>query len=235
MNAHWSRSRLATGLALAIWAGVFWFVILSDRTSLYFSSRTAWLASVGAVILTIAMIGRLMSARVREAEPFSGKRFRNLAVLIAPAVLIMAFPPATLGSFAVARRSSSIKGVYVSATGRDISRGDLSLVDIFALRYNGELQKLEARAGSTSSFTGFVTSDAEDGADEFHLNRFLISCCPGDAVSIEVRVVGAPPGQFEPDEWVRVTGKIYPIGDQVVVDATQISAIDRPDHPYLNP
>jgi uncharacterized repeat protein (TIGR03943 family) len=235
MNTVWSQSRLATGLALAIWAVLFWYILLAERTSFYFASRTSWLVPVGAITLTVAMLGRVISSRVAHAEPVSPKQFGALVVLIAPAVLIMAFPPATLGSFAVSRRSSAtIKGAYVSATDRELSRGDLSLVDIFGLSYYGELDKLAPRAGTTSSFTGFVTRSPTDGANEFQLNRFMISCCPGDAVSVNIRIVGAPSGQFEQDDWVRVTGKIYPIGKEVIVDALKVEPVPRPQRPYLN-
>jgi uncharacterized repeat protein (TIGR03943 family) len=234
MNATWSRSRLAVGSALAIWAALFWFLIVAGRTSFYFSSRTTWLAPVGAVTLSAAMVGRFLSARVHAPEPVSKRQLGTLAVLIVPAVAIMSFPPATLGSFAVSRRSTQIKGTYVSMSGHDLSRGDLSLLDIFGLSYSGELDKLTPRAGSTSSFTGFVTRDSSDGAAEFRINRFMISCCPGDAVNIQLRVVGAPPGRFKTDNWVRVTGKIYPIGKGVIVDASEVAPVDRPKHPYLN-
>jgi uncharacterized membrane protein YcgQ (UPF0703/DUF1980 family) len=56
-----------------------------------------------------------------------------------------------------------------------------------------------------------LSADSSDGADELRLNRFLISCCPGDAVNVSVRVVNAPTGQFKEDDWIRVTGKVYPI------------------------
>jgi uncharacterized membrane protein YcgQ (UPF0703/DUF1980 family) len=108
-------------------------------------------------------------------------------------------------------------------------------MDIFGLSYNNELDRLASRAGDTSSFVGFVSKEAAAGADEFELNRFLISCCPGDAVNMQLRVVGVPPGQFKPDDWVQVTGKIYPIGKGVVVDATQVRRVSRPKHPYLDP
>ncbi|MBA2312634.1 MAG: hypothetical protein H0V97_07525 [Actinobacteria bacterium] len=235
MTATWSVSRLTTGFALAIWAAAFWFLIAADRAAFYFSSRTTWLAPVGAVTLTAATIGRLMSARSSRPEPITRRQLGTLMVLIIPAIIITAFPPAALGSFAVSRRSTAIKGAYVSMTGRDLSKGDLSLVDIFGLRYTGDLDQLAPRAGSPSSFTGFVTKDSPDGADEFRLNRFMISCCPGDAVNIQVRVVGAPPGEFKADDWVRVTGKIYPVGAEVIVDATEVARVDRPDRPYLNP
>jgi uncharacterized repeat protein (TIGR03943 family) len=234
MKRAWSQTRLAVGFALAVWAALFWFIIASERTSFYFASRTTWLAPVGALTLTLAMVGRLLSARSAASERLSTKQITSLLLLIIPAVAIMSFPPATLGSFAVARRSTAIKGGYVSTTDRDLSRGDLSLVDIFALSRNGELDRLASRAGSTSSFTGFVTKEPDDGADELRLNRFMISCCPGDAVIIQVRVVGAPPGRFKADDWVRVTGRIYPIGEEVIVDATEVAGVDRPEHPYLD-
>lgn len=234
MNTTWSYNRLATGMALAIWAALFWFVIFADRTSFYFASRTTWLAPVGAVTLSLAMVGRLLSARSSHPEPLSRRQLRTLAVLVAPAILIMAVPPVTLGSFAVSRRSTAIKGAYVSMTGEDLTKGDLSLLDIFGLSYVGELDKLAPRAGSTSSFTGFVTREAGEGSGEFRLNRFMISCCPGDAVNIQLRIVGAPPGQFGQDDWVRVTGDIYPIGDGVIVDTSQVEPVKRPEHPYLN-
>jgi uncharacterized repeat protein (TIGR03943 family) len=235
MTKTWSVSRLATGFALTIWASAFWFLIAADRTPFYFSSRTTWLAPVGAVTLTAAMVGRVLSARASRPEPVTRRQLGTLAVLIIPALVITAFPPAALGSFAVGRRSTAIKGAYVSMSGRDLSKGDLSLLDIFGLSYNGDLDRLAPRAGSASSFTGFVTKDPADGADEFRLNRFMISCCPGDAVNIQLRIVGAPPGQFKADDWVRVTGKIYPIGAEVIVDATEVKGIDRPKHPYINP
>jgi uncharacterized repeat protein (TIGR03943 family) len=235
MTMTWSVSRLATGVALAIWAATFWFLIAADRAAFYFSSRTTWLAPVGAITLTAAMVGRFLSAKVTRPEPVTRRQLGTLAILIVPALIITAFPPAALGSFAVSRRSTAIKGAYVSVSGRDLSKGDLSLLDIFGLSYNGDLDKLAPRAGSTSAFSGFVTKDPSDGADEFRLNRFMISCCPGDAVNIQLRIVGAPPGQVEADDWVRVTGKLYPIGATVIVDATEVERLERPEHPYLNP
>ena len=234
MERTWSRARLGVAAALAVWAALFWFLLLADRTSFYYASRTTWLAPVGAAFLTIALLGRLLTARAPSPEPLSGRQLRTLALLIVPALLIMMFPPVTLGSFAVSRRSSSIKGAYVSVSGRDLSKGDLSFVDIFGLRYTGDLAKLAPRAGTRSTFTGFVSVLPGGGADEFLLNRFMISCCPGDAVNIQLRIVGAPPGDFKEDEWVRVSGLIYPVGKDVIVDASEVTKVDRPKHPYLN-
>jgi uncharacterized membrane protein YcgQ (UPF0703/DUF1980 family) len=47
--------------------------------------------------------------------------------------------------------------------------------------------------------------------------------------------VNVTPGQFENEDWVQVTGTIFPIGREVIVDASDIVAVERPDHPYLTP
>jgi uncharacterized repeat protein (TIGR03943 family) len=234
MRPRWSLLRIATAAALAIWAALFWFLIAADRLPYYLAARTTWLAPVGAVTLSLAAVGRLLTARTTLDERLTGRSLRNLVILALPAVIIMAFPPLVLGSYAVERRSATIKGAYVSMSGRDISTGDLSLLDIFGLSYTGETGKLAARAGSTSSFTGFLSHDSGSTGDEFQLNRFMVTCCPGDAVNISLRVVGAPPGEFKPDDWVRVTGRVYPIGKEVIVDATEVEPVPRPEHPYLN-
>jgi uncharacterized repeat protein (TIGR03943 family) len=228
-----SNARIATSLVLAMWAGLFWFLIVADRTPFYLSSRTTWLAPVGALTLTMASVGLLASSRFAVREPLTTKHIRRLVILALPAIAIVVLPPATLGSYAVAKRSTPVTSGYVTVSGQDISSGDLSLMDIFSVEFNDEFYKLSSRAGTVSSFVGFVSNSPGDRADEFRLNRFLITCCPGDAISVGVRVVGASPGQFQADDWVRVTGRIYPLGKEVIVDASQIEKVERPARPYL--
>jgi hypothetical protein len=47
-------------------------------------------------------------------------------------------------------------------------------------------------------------------------------------------VVNVTPGAFEDNEWVEVTGAIYPIGREVIVNADAVVAVDRPERPYLS-
>lgn len=231
----WSGKRLAGAIALAAWAGLFWFLIASDRTALYLSSRTDWVVPVGAVILTIAASGRFASARSPHQEPLSSREAWGIGVIVLPVVVVLALPPASLSSFAASRRSSFASAGF-STSAEDVAEGDLSLADVAgALRSTEAMDALVQRAGTEVDFTGFVTRDPGMGADEFVLTRFLISCCVADALSVEVRVVGAPPGQFDKDDWVRVSGKIYPVGGEVILDAESIEPVERPERPYLNP
>jgi putative membrane protein len=235
--SRWSPSRVATGLALAAWAILFLVLLLTGRSSLYLSSRTAWVVPVGAVLLSVAATGRLVSARMTADSPEDTLEARHsvgLLVLILPVVLILALPPTTLGSFAAARRSSI--GAVGFVAPEEIAEGRLTLTRVAAgLRSPDGSRALLRRAGAEVSFVGFVSRDKGMGADEFVLTRFLVSCCVADALTVRVRVVDVPPGVFSIDEWVRVRGTLYPLSSEVLVDAASVERVTRPDDPYLNP
>lgn len=230
-----SPARLASAVAIGLWAGLFWFVLLTGRTALYLGARTHWVVPGGAVILTILFVGRLTSIRVERVEPIRARDSWTLAIIALPVVILMSLPAASLGTFAVSRRASLASGGF--ASGEAIPQtGDLSLVNVGSAQINRDsMRSLVARAGSTSSFTGFVDREPGQPANEFLLSRFLISCCIADALSIQVRVVNAPPGEFKADDWVRATGKIYPLGREVILDASDVVKVAKPRHPYLNP
>jgi putative membrane protein len=229
-----SVRRITTGGLLAVWAATFWWLLLTHRSSLYLSNRTAWVIPLGAVLMTIAAIGRLASARTAHPEPARGRDLGAVALLLVPVVVLTASPVTSLGSFAVDRRAS-FASAFVSSS-EDIATGDLSLADVAgATRVPELMNALVGRAGSEVSFVGFVDRDADMPADEFMLTRFMISCCVADALTVQVRVTSAPPGEFQPDDWVRVTGALYPVEREVIVDATEVEAVPRPENPYLNP
>jgi uncharacterized repeat protein (TIGR03943 family) len=235
-QARWSAGRVAVALVMAAWAGMFWFLLASGRWSLYLSTRTSWLVPVGAVLLSAAALGRLASARVQhDPEPLSARRTWTIGLLVLPVVVILALPPAALTSYAVGRRSGFV-GSGVSTSTQDIATGSLSLIDVAAAQTTTSgLDALEQRAGEQVSFDGFVTRFADTPADEIMLTRFIVTCCVADATIAQVRVVDVPAGQFQQDQWVRVTGKIYPLGREVLVDATDVVGIARPSTPYLTP
>ena len=228
---RWSPSRLAAATVLAAWAGLFWFLLLSGRTALYLSDRTAWVVPTGGVILTLAALGRLVTARATGPRSLDRRGAWQAAVAIVPVAAILALPPSTLGSFAAARRS-----VATGFVAPDVADGGaVTLASVAAAGWSEDARRsLVRRAGSTVRFDGFVARREGQPADEFFLTRFLVSCCVADALSVQVRVVGAPPGRLAPDDWVRVTGTFYPVGREVVVDASRIEPIPQPEDPYLN-
>ena len=224
---------LVGALVIGGWGALYIFLMASDRTFLYLSPRTAWLVPVGAIILAIAFFGRIFF--VRDQPTLSGKQALGSALVVLPVVVVLALPPASLDSFAAGRRSSFASAAFVTSV-EDIATGDLTLADIAgAVRSDEAMAALAGRAGAEVSFVGFVTREPTSPADEFVLTRFLISCCVADALSVQVRIVGAPPGQFKSDDWVRVTGSLYPLESEVVIDAAEVIEVPKPERPYLNP
>lgn len=226
-----STPRVAAGLAIGAWAGLFWFLMAAGRTSLYLSSRTAWLVPLGAVLASAGALGRLASARVRDPEPLGSRETWAIGIIVLPVVLLLTLPPTTLDSYAVSRRSNST-GIGSSAR---IVSGPIDLVDVAAARAVADAETaLKARAGERVTIEGFVTEEPGE-ADRFQLTRFVITCCVADATISYVTVVDAPPGSFTTDEWVRVVGPIYPLGSDILVQAESIEPIEQPDEPYLTP
>jgi uncharacterized repeat protein (TIGR03943 family) len=234
-GSGWSPARVGGGLVLGAWAALFWFLLLTGRDNLYLSTRTNWVVPVGAVLLTGAALGRLASARVRGLEPLRRREAWILGAMVLPVVLVVALPPAVLGSFSAGKRAGFTASGIATPLG-DIGTGQLTLIDVAAAQTTKEGETaLAERAGEQVAFVGFVTRYADTPADEFLLTRYIITCCVADATIAQVRVVNVPPGAFQTNQWVEVKGTIYPLGREVIVNASQVTSVARPSHPYLTP
>ncbi len=62
-----------------------------------------------------------------------------------------------------------------------------------------------------------------------------MTCCVADATVAQVRVVGVPSGVYASEDWVRVIGRVYPVGREVLVAAETVEPIPVPSQPYLTP
>jgi uncharacterized repeat protein (TIGR03943 family) len=230
---RWSPARVAGAVVLGAWAGLFWFLLLTGREAFYLSTRTQWIVPVAAVLLTAAAVGRLASARTGAPEPIRRRELVVMAIMVIPVLLVVALPPATLGTFSAGKRAG-FAGVGVTTSAGDIATGELTLVDVAAGQTTPDGERaLAARGGDTVDFVGFVTRYADTPADELLLTRYVVTCCVADATVAQVRVVNVTPGAFEDNDWVEVRGVIYPIGREVIVRADTVQAVDRPDRPYL--
>jgi uncharacterized repeat protein (TIGR03943 family) len=230
---RWSPARVATGLVLATWAALFWTLLATGRTFLYLSSRTAWLVPMGAAIFSLAAIGRIATARTGGDEPLDRRSAWTLGAIAMPVVLILALPPATLGSFSVGKRAT-FGGSAIGATARDVT-GPLDFVDIGAAQsFPAAMRQLEDRAGEPITLEGFVTKEAS-APDQILLTRYIVTCCVADATIAQVRIVGLRPDDYTDDEWLRVTGNVYPVGREVLVAGTAAEPIPVPEQPYLTP
>jgi uncharacterized repeat protein (TIGR03943 family) len=229
---RWDRARLAEAAALGAWAGCFWFLWATGRTSLFLSGRTAWLVPLGAGLATAGAAGAAIAARSTSHDGVAVGPIR-MGLVVLPVLIVLTMPPVTLGSYAVARRSS-FGGVAGAVTVDDFEHGPLTMIHVAAAQTSDEdLARLRARAGEEVTFQGFVTRTADAPADEFLLTRFVITCCVADATTAQVRVVAAPPDRFADGDWVEVRGRIYPLGDEIVLAAAAVDPIAAPASPYL--
>ena len=226
---------MAGTIVLAAWAALFWFLWFSGREAFYLSTRTDWVVPVAAVLLTAATIGRLASARVVAPRPLAARELWILSLMVVPVVLVVFAPVTTLGTFSTGKRTG-FSGAGFPASASEIGTGELTLIDVAAGETSPEGERaLARRAGETVRFVGFVSIRDDTSAGEFLLTRYVVTCCVADATIAQVRVVNVTPGRFADEDWVEVTGTIYPLGREVIVDATAITAMDRPDRPYLTP
>lgn len=232
----WSPSRVAGGAVLGAWAFLFWFLQLTGRVNLYLSTRTSWVVPVGAVLLTLAAVGRIASARTPRTEPLRRREAVVMALMVLPVIVVLALPTATLGTFSASRKttfsSSGFSGIY----GQITADSPITLLSIASAQTSTEgAAALAKRGGAPVDFVGFVTRFADTPADEFLLTRYVITCCVADSTIVQVRVVNVVPGVVEANDWVEVKGLVYPIGREVFLDATSVVEVPRPDKPYLTP
>ncbi len=230
---HWDTGALWTVAVLAAWAGVFWYLWVSGGWALHVSSRIFWVVPFGAIVLTAGAIGRLIGARRSHGSRFTTRQAAALALLAVPVAIILAMPSTALGTYAAARRGVYTGGVSVTDIGA-ANDPQLQIAVSAALYEPDVLKALAKRAGDEVTFTGFVTHEAGTLSDEFQLNRFVVTCCIADALNALVRVVDVTGGPYKSGQWVTVTGALYPLQDEILLDAGKITSIPRPKHPYLN-
>ena len=159
-----------------------------------------------------------------------------LTLMVLPVIVVLVLPAATLGTFSAAKKtrfsSVNLKTFYGEIT----STSEITLLSVAAGQTSDAgSEALAKRAGSDVDFVGFVTRYPDTPADELLLTRYVITCCVADATITQVRVVNVPPGQFEPNDWIEVKGQIYPLGREVIVNATSVAGVPRPAKPYLTP
>jgi uncharacterized repeat protein (TIGR03943 family) len=235
-HRSFSQRRIALASVLAAWSGLFWFLILADRVDLYLSTRTSWVVPMAAGGLAAVALGLVLAGRSPRPEPVRVREAVVMTLLVAPVVLLLTLPPSSLGSFSAPKKARFAGSALATIYGRFDATSEITLLAVAAGQTSEEGSRLLAnRAGSEVDFVGFVARDTSAEADELMLSRYVVTCCAADATVVQVRVVNVTPGRFGPDDWIEVRGRIYPIGREVIVLASSIQEVPRPDRPYLTP
>jgi uncharacterized repeat protein (TIGR03943 family) len=226
MTLDWSR--IARGLALAAWGGFFVYLLASGRATTYIGPKTAWVVTVGALLLPLLALAYLAGARGHARTP-SNRELGSLGLLVAPIILAIMVPAPSLGALAVANK----RGHNGPPQGAPVD----GRIRLYEIAWAGESARYaannEIKPGQAVDFVGFVSKPSSRGGP-LELSRFFVTCCAADAVaySIKVKPPAGAPG-FGDDTWVRVRGKLAGRpGTDLTVAATAIDEVDQPANPY---
>jgi uncharacterized repeat protein (TIGR03943 family) len=217
-------SRIARALALLAWGAFFVFLKVSGRATTYIGPKTAWVVTVGALLLPLIALAYLIGARAHARKP-ANRELGGLGLLVAPIVLAIMVPAPSLGALAVANKSS--KGAVPQSAPAD---GRVRLYEIaWAIDSARYAENAGIKTGQKVDFTGFVSKPAP-----LRLSRFFVTCCAADAVAYTVTIkppAGAP--KLSDDSWVRVRGTLTGRpGRDLRVVATAIDEVEQPVNPY---
>ena len=236
-RCSWSPSRVAAGLVLAAWAGLFWFLLATGRWSLYLSTRTLWVVPTGADPAHDRGAGQARDgARAHGPSRSPSAHAWTLGVIALPVVLVLALPPATLSGYALGRRGGFV-GLGGERRRRATSRrATLSFIDVAAAQTSkagmAALRVARRRAGHARGvrLASGRRGRRRDPADALrrHVLRGRRDERAGPrreraAGTLRARRVG---------ERHRT---IYPLGQRDPGGRERRPAIPQPDRPYLTP
>ncbi|MER7661574.1 TIGR03943 family protein [Streptomyces sp. NPDC096193] len=153
-------------------------------------------------------------------------------LLLPPALALLFFAPAALGSYTAARTSPMVVEHYERFERLPAGAAPLSLTEFIARAQQDDRKSLQGR---TVLLSGFVTP-RKDGT--WGLTRLQVACCAADSQSLSVTMHGvqAPPA----DTWVEVSGTWHPVGElgtrtaALALDVTSLKRVSPPSTPYLD-
>jgi uncharacterized repeat protein (TIGR03943 family) len=215
---------------LVAWAGLFWYLLLTGRWSLFLAERVQWIVPVAAAAFTIAGVGAALS-RSDESERLTSRQSWGFALGVAPVFLILLVPLGTLSSFAASRRTDFTSARF--STSAPLEPGAALSFQRLAGAAATEQGRamLVQRQGEPVSLIGLVMAPREDG---FDLTRFVVSCCVVDAAVARVPVLAT--GSQAEGVWVEVDGRLtVDAGGEPAVQASSVTRVEPPDPPYLSP
>lgn len=190
-----------------------------------------WLAIAGAVVVVLGLMTLARVVRRQRADDAHGHEpgIRAGWLLLAPIAALLLVAPPTLGSFGV-RRAAAVDIRAGAPVFRPLSASSPVPMTLLEFAQRAFERDGASFAGASMRLTGFVANPEGEG---FRLARYQIACCAADAAPVVIRVVGVHGGVPEQDQWVVVTGRFEPGGDDVPqLAATTVRPIPAPDEPY---
>jgi uncharacterized repeat protein (TIGR03943 family) len=207
----------------------------------YIAPRFAWLSLVAVgLLLALAQSYGYHAEKDKPHHDHGGHtRGWHLLIVALPVILGTLVSPRPLGTDAAGQRGAASAITVPAGGGRTLTISDAER-DIFD--WAVEMSKDRAAGaldGRLADVTGFVYRDERFKENQFMVSRFVVVCCVADAVPVGL-VVEAPDGDSFPDDaWVQVKG-VFAAGSfdgepMPVLEASAVTAVTPPLHPYLYP
>ncbi len=195
-----------------------------------------WLLIAGVALILlglVTLINALRNVEPSEAHGHDHEHSHNVGVgwlLLAPIAALLLVAPPTLGAYGV-NRAGTIKVKPGKAFFKPLHAKDTPAQMTLLEYVERSLEQSGASFhGVPVKLTGFVAG-AEAGG--FRLARYQIACCAADATPVVLEVVGTSGAPPHDDQWVTVTGKFQPGGDELPrLAATSVVEIPAPNDPY---
>lgn len=220
----------------------------SGQLLIYIHQRYVWLVLPSAIgILTLAYI--LFNRRplhrseedglLIEKEAPHNAHWRLILMLI-PLVLGIVVPISPLDAEAAATRQVRQSLTFSSDptltdTVLALEPGTRSILEwLWAFDAAQDKNQLE---GQPVNLEGFVIVNENVPEGQFLVARFVITCCVADATAIGIAVDPSGTDTIMPEGWVSIRGtmQISRMDGQpaLLIEATEIQRIERPEQPYL--
>lgn len=237
----WAKAGLLVGLGI-----YFAYNIASGNITNYISERFSWLSYVASalfLLLGVAAVVNMLRHGVEHEHHHDDDHdhtpvsWKVLAVMAVPLVLGTLIPSKPLGSSAVDGNISLSAVSVTSATTFTTDPMQWNVLDW--LRAFNKSEDITSFNGKQADVIGFVYREATFGDNQFMIARFTVSCCVADASAIGVPVVWDKASDYTQDTWVEIKGTFQVgefRGDTVpILNATSITQVEQPAHPYLYP
>lgn len=226
-------------MVLGVWAVGIMGLLIAGKYALFIRAGL-WPLLLASLLILVCF---LIAMAIKRAE--SGNYIRLTSwvrglLLILPlfylATLMSGSAASGLNSFALEKRSLDINGtsnlLLASANSTPIDNHNLiTLAELYA--HGKELM------GKHVIVEGRVSKDDTTPAGQLVLYRFVVVCCAADAMPLDIAVTSPHAGNFQNDQWIRVSGKLTTSptdpdhSPEIIAD--NIQPIAAPANPYLSP
>ena len=225
-------------LVLLSWSAFLGWLWLSGQVLGYLGPRTSWVVTFGAIALTVATVGYMLtSSRSGDAErPVATRQVLASFAMLTPILMAMMLSGSSLGALAAANKLSA-RGVDLASLAESLSSGnsEVSFLQIRAASDSPETaESLGIQTGQQVTLTGLVMEANRDPSAPFELGRFYITCCVADALPVSVSVYPTlDKGRYSKDDWLEVKGALAQQDGKLVVEAESVDPVPQPSNPYL--